>query len=254
MSKIIIAANPQEKRKPEDNSNIIINIAEFFSQTIQGEGASVGSPSAFLRLKDCTLNCIWCDTTEVWRRGNPYTVWEVLELMEQSGLVEELRNGHHLILTGGSPLKQQSQLAVLFALFQVQFNFLPFIEVENECMLQPIPQFSQFVAQWNNSPKLENSKMKKALRLKPEVIRHNASLPNSWFKFVIADEKDWQEVEEDFLKPQLIQHSQIILMPCGSTQEELNKNRDVVAELAVKYNVLFSDRLHITLWNKKVSV
>lgn len=254
MSKIIIAGNPSEKREVSDKSIITLKVAEFFSQTLQGEGTSIGHPAAFLRMKDCTLNCVWCDSTEVWRKGNSYSVFELLTLMEESGLVEDLRNGHHLVLTGGSPIKQQAQLAVLIALFHVQKGFLPYIEVENECVLAVDPNFAQFVSQWNNSPKLANSEMKKELRYKPEVLQQASLMNNSWFKFVISKVEDWEEIYNDFLESGLIDRSQVILMPCGINREELDASREMVADLAIRENVLFSDRLHITLWNQKTGV
>lgn len=252
--KTIIPAFPNAKREPKELKALKINISEWFSKTIQGEGVSSGTPSTFIRLKDCTLNCVWCDTTEVWRKGNPYLISEILDLMEKNGVVEDLKKGHHLIFTGGSPLKQQEGLAALCALFQVRFHFLPFIEVENECMLIPEYSFGQFVSQWNNSPKLENSGMRKELRYKPEIIKQISTIENSWFKFVISNKDDWREIENDFINPGLIHPRQIILMPCGSSQEELNKNRETVVNLAVENSVLFSDRLHVTIWDKKVSV
>lgn len=255
MSKIIIAGNPTEKRMAVgDLKKDVINVAEFFSQTIQGEGVTTGVPAAFLRMKDCTLNCVWCDSTEVWRQGNPYNVTELLDLMKESGLVEDLRNGHHLVLTGGSPLKQQRALATLLALFQVEHNFLPYIEVENECMLSPLPQFAQFVSQWNNSPKLANSEMKKVLRYKPKLLSEMSALPNSTFKFVISSEEDWKEIEEDFLKPNLIDRSQVILMPCGASREELDLTREMAIQTAIREGTLYSDRLHVIAWDLKTGV
>jgi len=260
MSKIIIQANPTVKRDPIPLGFTQLKIAEFFSRTLQGEGTSIGAPAAFLRMKDCTLNCVWCDSATVWRYGNSYTIDEILSLMEESGLVEDLRNGHHLVLTGGSPVKQQDELAALLAFFQLKYNFIPFIEVENECVLEVKPSFAQFVSQWNNSPKLENSKMRKAFIYKPEVIRQAAQFNNSWFKFVISKPEDWNEIKKDYLMNfpiyggPLINRSQIILMPCGSNQVELAESRQMVADIAIRENVLFSDRLHITLWDQKTGV
>lgn len=255
MSKIIIAGNPTEKRSVGDiPKTLVIKVAEFFSQTLQGEGVSAGSPAAFLRVKDCTLDCTWCDSTEVWRQGNSYSVVELIEMMEESGLVEDLRNGHHLVLTGGSPVKQQLQLAALLSLFQIRYNFIPYIEVENECVLPILPGFAQFISQWNNSPKLENSGMKMQNRYRPEVLKQASQLNNSWFKFVVSKKEDWDEIYNDFLVPGLIDRSQVIIMPCGASREELDKSRGMVADIAIRESVLYSDRQHIILWNKKTSV
>lgn len=254
MSKIIIAGNPQEKREVNVDKSLVLKVAEFFSQTLQGEGVTTGVPAAFLRVKDCTLDCVWCDSTSVWKTGNPYTIFEILDLMKSSGLVDDLQNGHHLVLTGGSPLKQQAQLAKLLALFQVEFGFLPYIEVENECMLKPLPAFAQFVTQWNNSPKLSNSEMKRVLRYKPAIIHEMSQMINSTFKFVVSREEDWQEIEEDFLKPGIIDRSQIILMPCGASREELDQTRDIAVEIAIREGVMYSDRLHVIIWDLKTGV
>lgn len=254
MSKIIIAGNPVEKREVVDKTIPFIKIAEFFSRTLQGEGVSAGTPAAFLRVKDCTLDCVWCDSASVWKSGNPYTVFELLQLMQDSELVEDLKKGHHLVLTGGSPLKQQKQLANLLALFQIRFGFIPYIEVENECMLLPDPAFSQFVAQWNNSPKLSNCGMKKQIYHKPQIIQATAQLPNSWFKIVVSKPEEWDEIDKDFLQTKIISREQLILMPCGDNRELLNETREMVADIAIREGVLYSDRIHIVLWNKKTSV
>lgn len=254
MSKTLITSNPDFKREKIDRSIPQLKVAEFFSRTIQGEGISAGMPAAFLRTKDCTLDCVWCDSSSVWRFGNSYSVFELLDLMEKEGVVDDFKNGHHFVLTGGSPLKQQKQFANLIALFQIRFGFIPYIEVENECMLMPDPVFAQFVSQWNNSPKLSNCGMKKAIYHKPQIIKQMSLFDNSWFKIVVANELDWQEIEEDFLKPQIIRKEQLILMPCGATQVELNTTRGFVADIAIRESVMFSDRQHVILWDQKTGV
>jgi organic radical activating enzyme len=74
MPKTIIESYPDFTRRVDPNEPFL-NVAEFFMDTIQGENF-VGYPAAFLRLQNCTMGCLWCDTQEVWRRGNPYTLAE----------------------------------------------------------------------------------------------------------------------------------------------------------------------------------
>lgn len=251
MSTTLISSNPTFKKDKPDHENYL-NVAEFFSDTLQGENF-VGWPATFLRLKDCTLNCTWCDTTEVWRKGNPYTFDELFDIMEKNDVIKKLFDGQSLILTGGSPLLQQDRLIRFLTVFSTRYFFIT-IEIENECVLMPHPKMASFISTWNNSPKLANSGMKKELRYKPDVIKRVAQYSESWFKFVIDKEEDWEEIQADFLDAGLIQKSQIVLMPQGQTQEELNLKREWVAEMAIKHNVRFSDRLHVTLWNKKTGV
>lgn len=251
MPRTLIKSNPFSKREV-DKSQPHLDVAEMFSRTIQGEGVSVGIPSTFLRLKNCSLNCVWCDSAAVWKFGNKYTISEILTILNDSGTVEDFRNGHHLILTGGSPLLQQDSLVILIQEFIRNIGFKPFIEVENECVIEPSLSFIELVDQWNNSPKTSNSGMKEKIRYKFELIEKISQLPNSWFKFVVGCQEDWEEINITYLP--YINKDQVILMPCGANQEELYETRELVVEIAIKNNVRFSDREHINIWNRKTGV
>lgn len=226
-------------------------ISEMFTDTIQGEGINAGVPATFIRLQGCTLTCHWCDTLDVWPHGNEYTYNEVLDFL--APYADKYRDGwQHLILTGGSPLKQQYALVEFIHSFIHRFGFKPYIEVENEAVILPHAHFWPMVDCWNNSPKLANSGMKARARIKPDVLEFMSSLNNSWFKFVVDCEEDWEEIVNDYLPH--IKKDQIILMPEGQTQEELAKVREDVAAMAIRYQVRYMDRLHVILWNKKTGV
>jgi 7-carboxy-7-deazaguanine synthase len=248
----LISQFPAEKRKAP-LGEYFLNIAEMFCDTLQGEGVYAGVPATFMRLQGCTLACTWCDTLEVWKQGNPYSFKEIFALFESVGLIDRFKKGQHLILTGGSPLMQQETLAVFLKEFEKKYTFLPFIQIENEVTLRPT-SLIPFIDCWNNSPKLANSGMKERIRYKADLIHQMSVLDQSWFKFVINDDMDWKEIESHYLEPGLISRHQIILMPCGQTQEELAQTREFVADLAIRENVRFSDRLHVTIWNKKTGV
>ena len=231
-----------------------LNVAEMFANTIQGEGVNTGHPATFLRLQGCTLKCVWCDTLGVWPNGSPYHSGEIFKLLEDNKVIEELRRGQHLVLTGGSPLKQQEALITFIKLFKSKYGFIPYLEIENEAVLIPNPELIPLIDCWNNSPKLSNSGMKRTVRYKPDVLHKLANLPNSWFKFVIANESDLNEIIDDFINEGIINRKQVILMPEGQTQEELSLKREWVADQCVKHGFKFSDRLHIAIWNKKTGV
>jgi organic radical activating enzyme len=248
----LIEQKPTFTKKVDGTDKLVIS--EMFADTIQGEGIHAGETATFIRLQGCTLQCVWCDTIDVWPHGNEYSFDEVFEMFESINLIDKFKNGQHLILTGGSPLKQQKQLIDFLYKFQERYKFIPYIEVENETVLTPEPIFASFVKCWNNSPKLANSQMKERARYKPDVVKQMSIIPNSWFKFVVDGESSWEEINEFYLKPGLIDRKQIILMPEGQNQEQLLKTRELAADIAIREGVRFSDRLHITIWDKKTGV
>ena len=244
-SKYLISAPWKPVPNTSDKNTPGLNVMEFFMDTIQGEGLFVGQPSAFLRLQGCTLDCVWCDTE--WRKGRFLTFNELFVLMEQYALVERLRLGHHWVITGGSPLKQQMQLTAFLYQFIHRYGFEPVIEIENECVLYPLPELAKLVFVWNNSPKLESSGMKLQARYKSDVISYMGRLHNSAFKFVVSKQDDWNEIDHSFLRPGLIKRSQIILMPLGATLKELEINRIFAAECAIANSVRYTTREQVIL-------
>jgi len=252
MPKTLIESFPTESRIAVIDGSSILNISECFMDTVQGENFA-GIPSTFLRLQNCTLACGWCDTLEVWKQGNPYSVKELIEIFQKNGTLDKFKLGQNLIFTGGSPLLQQNALIELIHGL-VNENSLPFIQIENECTRLPANRLVEYISIWNNSPKLSNSGMRKELRYKPDILKFLSKLENSWFKFVISNMEDWSEIQRDFLDTNLIRKDQIVIMPEGQTREQLQKNYNFVVKMAVEHNVRMSDRMHVTIWNKKTGV
>jgi 7-carboxy-7-deazaguanine synthase len=252
MAKSIILGNPDFKKDVPINEPFI-DVAEFFCDTIQGENF-VGWPSAFLRVQNCTQSCVWCDTKEVWRFGNPYTFTELFEMMQEVDLIRKFQSGQHLVLTGGSPVMAQDKLIPFLNAFIGRYGFKPFIEIENECTRMPSDELVDLVDLWNNSPQLASSGNPDSIRYRPEILKKVSSLHNTWFKFVVFREEDWEEIYNDFLYPGLIKKWQIVLMPLGATRAELINNREKVIDIAIRENVRYASREHIVVWDKKTGI
>jgi len=232
------------------NPDNCLRISEFFCDTIQGEGVNIGMPAAFLRLQGCTLNCNYCDTKDIWKFGSDYSFTYLFELMETYHLIPKLRQGVHLVITGGSPLLQQKNLILFFNKFSNKYKFTPYIEIENECIIIPHEELINMVSCWNNSPKLKSSGMK------PQniVVEYMRYLHNSWFKFVVSSQEDWIEIAESYLNTGLINKEQVILMPKGANLAELEKNRQLTVELAIQNGVRYCTREHVVLWDLATGV
>ena len=233
----------------------------FYS--LQGEGITTGYPSVFLRLAGCNLICggqgtqfdgelhngaTWrCDTIEVWMKATLTPFDEVLN----DECTDALRNGAHLIVTGGEPLMQDGKVKHFIKYVRENFNPDCYVEIETNGTISPTSELIQEVNQWNCSPKLSNSGNDYQVRYRKETLKLLNTL-NTQFKFVITTNDDYNEVVEYYRD--IIDHDKIWLMPSGENQDLLNESKQVVAELAKKHYHKLTNRLHIEIWNKKTGV
>lgn len=82
-----------------------LRLTEIF-HSLQGEAASVGWPTVFVRLTGCPLRCGYCDTAYAFHGGQ---WWEIDAI-----LAEVARHGaRHVCVTGGEPLAQKRCIELL---------------------------------------------------------------------------------------------------------------------------------------------
>ena len=225
---------------------------EIFA-SVQGEGPSMGMPVAFMRLSRCNLACIWCDTAYTWhfqgderphRGGVEYDrKANQLSLPEDEVAARIMALGQsRLVITGGEPLLQAPALARLLEL-------LPDVSVEietNGTTRAPAPLDIR-IDQFNVSPKLAHSGNPAELALLPERLDAYATDPRAWFKFVIAEPADVDEVlalrDRYRFRP-----GHVFLMAEGTDSETLREREKWLAPLCVRHGFRLSDRLHIHLF------
>lgn len=230
--------------------NELVVSETFYS--IQGEGQTMGIPAVFLRLAGCNLLCKgdgWiCDSIEVWQKGKKTSFEKVLD----ENYVERLKNGAHLIITGGEPMLHQKKLKEYLVWFEYYYNFKPIIEVETNGTILPDERFFEKVNYWNCSPKLSNSGETFKNRINEIALNRINKESNTIFKFVISDKEDVLEILEEY--SYFISMEKVVLMPSGDSQELLNKTRQTVLDQCIKLGLRYSDRLHIVGWNQKTGV
>lgn len=226
----------------------MIKVNEIFGPTIQGEGKSAGRPVAFLRLAQCNLHCIWCDTPHTWNWvgtdfAHPEKYVEVDEVHEMA--VEEIvkrleeTGMKALVISGGEPLLQQKQLLPLVTILK---HLGWWIEVETNGTVPPRMEFFDQVDQVNCSPKLANSLDPVKLRIRPQTLDKLSAIPKVNFKFVIQTESDLNEALE-LIKQHNFQ--EVRLMPECRTKEELEAKTELLQKLCDETGFIFCTRLSI---------
>ena len=217
----------------------MLTVNEIF-HSIQGESTHTGRPCVFVRLTGCDLRCVWCDTPYAFHEGRKLDVDEVVAAVEQyrCDLVE---------ITGGEPLLQQRELAPLAATLKRRGYYC---EVETNGTIVPQPDLVRDIDQWNVSPKLATSGNTEERRDQKRAMDALSRLPNAYFKFVVTEPRDVDEVRTLRDKYGLL-NQQIILMPEGTTIGNIERRSPWVSEACVKEGFRFSTRLHILLWGDK---
>jgi 7-cyano-7-deazaguanosine (preQ0) biosynthesis protein QueE len=222
---------------------------EIFA-SIQGEGASIGLPSTFVRLAVCNLRCDWCDTAYTWDWARYDRAEQVLEADVESAIAAvRALPPHNVVITGGEPLVQRHALVPLARALRTDGYR---VEVETNGTVAP-GGLAPLVDQWNVSPKLASSGNAGLRRIRPEVLRAFAAQPCAFFKFVVSDPADLAEVEEVVALAGAAA-GQVILMPEGRSPAELADRSPWLAAACTERGWRFSTRLHILIWGDRRGV
>jgi 7-cyano-7-deazaguanosine (preQ0) biosynthesis protein QueE len=212
--------------------------------TVQGEGASLGVPSVFVRLGGCNLQCSFCDTAYTWDWSRFEKKKETIDLSADeiaSLALDTAKDGvRNVVFTGGEPLLQQKELATLAARMKER-GFR--IEVETNGTIAPEPALAELVDQWNVSPKLASSGNRLDARWVPNAIAWFAERTNAFFKVVVVSKDDLVEIEKLGLPKE-----KVILMPEGTDPTTLSERSRWLAETCTQRGYRLGARLHVHIW------
>lgn len=247
-------------------SNPILIVSESF-YSIQGEGPTAGFPAVFLRLAGCNLRCegftyrdpitqehLGCDSKHVWRSGQRMTFCEIQSKWQEQGWLEKLKQGAHLIITGGEPILQQRALLPFLESLDAICGKKIFIEIETNATLALCVELLQRIDQFNVSPKLAHSRESAFKAYQPHVLQALFATEKSFLKFVIASPEDIDEIIKKYVSPFDFPRSRVWLMPEGGTAAAIHAKKPWLVELCKEQLFNFTSRLHIDIWNEVTGV
>lgn len=238
------------------HEGIGLPINELF-YSLQGEGKLAGVPTVFVRTSGCNLRCWFCDSYHTsWE---PTHTW--MDVDEIVAEVKEYDAADHVVLTGGEPMMHDESLELLDRLGEAGYHTT--VETNGTIYRDAQIKFASI------SPKLANSTptadrdpkgegewadQHEEQRIDLESIGKLTEEYECQLKFVVTGRNDLLEIEALIerirdVTSSTIPDSDVLLMPEGQTQEQLDQTREEVADLAIEYGYRYTPRLHVNLWN-----
>jgi 7-carboxy-7-deazaguanine synthase len=204
-----------------------MKVIEIF-RSLQGEGVLIGTPTVFIRLQGCNLNCEWCDTGYARQGGKDMSVEQILRE------VEELKT-QFVCLTGGEPLLQKDSLKLMNKLLEKLFHVT--LETNGSLSLEDVPCAENMLISMDI--KCPSSGMQE------KMLFENIELlsPADQLKFIVADTDDL-EYADNIIKTYDVKSS-IIFTPVGGM--DLEPVADYV--LGKRLNARVLPQLHKLIWS-----
>jgi len=204
-----------------------LRITEIFL-SIQGEAASIGWPTVFVRLTGCPLRCRWCDTAYAFQGGQWWSLGRIVEEVAQYGV-------HHVCVTGGEPLAQPNCRELLARLAEAGFNVS--LETSGSIDIAGL------------DPRVAVVMDVKAPGSGEETRNRLENLgylrPGDQVKFVLAGRADYDWARDFIREHDLAARMQVLFSPVAGELEARELADWIVAD---RLPVRFQIQLHKSLW------
>ena len=238
-------------------------VNEIF-HSIQGEGLLAGTPSVFIRLAGCPLQCKWCDTKYAWdaNEGEELPVSEIVNRIVQWP-------SRYVVITGGEPMVNP-QLPDLARVLKERNKHIT-IETAGikfvaglVCDLMSIsPKTSNSGQKTKTTPLRLGSPANGLLGQAGPALRQQCSGQADPFfsirqlirrypyqlKFVVDSPDDLPEIQQALEQIGGIPAEKVMLMPQAKKRDELIAKSPMVAEMCRETGYVFCQRLHILLYD-----
>ena len=203
-----------------------MKINEIFL-SLQGEGITIGTPTTFIRLTGCNLQCEWCDTIFAYDEGKEMSIPEILAEVQDMGCV-------NVCVTGGEPLFQDGAFDLIEKL--LDGGYCVSVETNGSVSLEDMPCSDSLLISMDI--KCPSSGMAEHM----QFANIELLSPNDQLKFIIADDHDYEYAKDTIEKTDPI--CNIIFTPVGGTHLK------ILAEWVLRdgLNARVLPQLHKLIW------
>lgn len=207
-------------------------------QTWQGEGPDTGKSMLLLRFKECNRvehknPCNWCDTL-VKMRVSPEAEYSAQEIQD---ILDDQKCG--LMITGGEPTWDPYLKNTIFLLNKLKYSVAN-VETNGYRLIELVDKTYDDKIKYIYSPKVfQATEVDKELK----TVQWAKAFPNIFIKMVFTG----SEIDNLFLENilDLEINDRIYLMPQGCSRDELLRNTPLVLDVAEKFKVNISTRMHL---------
>ena len=207
-----------------------LRITEIF-HSLQGESASVGRRTVFVRLTGCPLRCGYCDTTYAFKGGE----WRDID-----GILREVASyaARHVTVTGGEPLAQAACTTLLTMLCDA--GHIVSLETSGAIDIADVdPRVIKVMD-------LKTPGSGEVERNRYDNIPHLAA--GDQVKFVIADRVDYDWSREQLGRWGLTERCEVLFSPVADVLAPAQLAEWVLQD---RLDVRFQLQLHKILWGNE---
>ena len=215
----------------------LLYVVEIF-HSLQGEGRLIGTPSWFVRVAGCNLDCAWCDTKYSRdEKGDPMTIAEIVDWLAATP-------ARDVCLTGGEPLLQNGTFHLLEVLSDKGYRTT--VETNGSLPIDPVL-------------KIEYARVSMDIKCPSSLMQDRMLLENipklrdeDDIKFVISDRFDMDHAITTLKEYQCA--AQVVFQPCGMKKMERLAQWVLREKVLLEREVRVLPQLHKMIWGDKRGV
>lgn len=204
-----------------------LRITEIFF-SLQGESATVGWPTVFVRLTGCPLRCGYCDTAYAFQGGEWISLADIISQVASYGV-------RHVTVTGGEPLAQKSCINLLSRLCDAGYR----VSLETSGALDISLVDSRVMRVMDiktpGSGEVEKNRWENLQFINPQDN----------IKFVLTGREDYEWAKDILIQHQLDDRCDVLFSPVfGKLEPRILADWILQDRLAVRFQL----QLHKVLW------